>query len=278
MKSVSKDQQALIKGLEWTIKVISSHSLYAYEFKDEDYLNQMSDDNPDFKQFVDFVNSYNDQVIEMNKKNLGEITSLNTKRPITRKNTFVDEEEKKKVQEEEKQEPKKQKIDDDSNKKTKQKDNNKKVNNNKEILDNIIGKKKKQMTSHNTTEKSKEIHPKKKNAQDQNKKVNFKDNNNKIKVNSKGPKKTLLQLLKKNFSENNIESKEIETEANIEKNKRIDSTKSQKILKSYSPNKIIKKRQAVSFPQNQKIHKKCYTTVKEDQKVEKNYLHLILIL
>ena len=195
IKSVSKDQQALIKGLEWTIKVISSHSLYAYEFKDEDYLNQMSDDNPDFKQFVDFVNSYNDQVIEMNKKNLGEITSLNTKRPITRKNTFVDEKEKKKVQEEEKQEPKKQKIDDDSNKKTKQKDNNKKVNNNKEILDNIMGKKKKQMTSHNTTEKSKEIHPKKKNAQDQNKKVNFKDNNNKIKVNSKGPKKTFLKII-----------------------------------------------------------------------------------
>ena len=38
--SVSKDQQALIKGLEWSIKVISSHSLYSYELKDQDYLNQ----------------------------------------------------------------------------------------------------------------------------------------------------------------------------------------------------------------------------------------------
>ena len=66
--SVTKEQQELIKGLEWTIKVISSHSLYSYEFKDQDYLNEMSQDNPDFKQFVDFVNSYNDEVIQMNKK------------------------------------------------------------------------------------------------------------------------------------------------------------------------------------------------------------------
>ena len=110
IKSVSKDQQALIKGLEWTIKVISSHSLYAYEFKDQDYLNQMSDDNPDFKQFVDFVNSYNDQVIEMNKKSLGEKTTLNTKRPITRKNTFVEEEEmKKKMKKKNKHQKKKRK-------------------------------------------------------------------------------------------------------------------------------------------------------------------------
>jgi hypothetical protein len=109
--------------------------------------------------------------------------------------------------------------------------------------------------SHNTTEKSKDTHPKKKIAQEQNKKVNFKDNN-KIKVYSKGPKKTLLQLLKKNFSENNIENKEIETEANIEKNKRIDSTKSQKILKSYSPNKIIKKKTSSVFSSKSKNSQK----------------------
>ena len=66
--SITKEQQELIKGLEWTIKVISSHSLYSYEFKDQDYLNEVSQDNPDFKQFVDFVNSYNDEVIQMNKK------------------------------------------------------------------------------------------------------------------------------------------------------------------------------------------------------------------
>ena len=66
--SISKDQQELVKGLEWAIKVISSHSLYSYELKDQEYLNQMSEENPDFKQFVEFVNSYNNEVIQMNKK------------------------------------------------------------------------------------------------------------------------------------------------------------------------------------------------------------------
>ena len=63
--SVTKEQQELVKGLEWAIKVISSHSLYSYELKDQDYLNQVSEENPDFKQFVEFVNSYNDEVIQM---------------------------------------------------------------------------------------------------------------------------------------------------------------------------------------------------------------------
>ena len=46
--SITKKQQELFKGLEWAIKVISSHSLYSYEIKDQDYLNQQSEDNPDF--------------------------------------------------------------------------------------------------------------------------------------------------------------------------------------------------------------------------------------
>ena len=81
--SVTKEQQELIKGLEWSIKVISSHSLYSYELKDQDYLNQVSEENPDFKQFVEFVNSYNDEVIQMNKKiNMigGGKSALNSKR------------------------------------------------------------------------------------------------------------------------------------------------------------------------------------------------------
>ena len=66
--SISKSQQKLIKGLDWAIKVIASHSLYSYELKDQEYLNQMSEENPEFKQFVEFVNRYNDEVIQMNKK------------------------------------------------------------------------------------------------------------------------------------------------------------------------------------------------------------------
>ena len=34
--SVSSTQQELIKGLEWAIKVISSHNLYTYELKNQE--------------------------------------------------------------------------------------------------------------------------------------------------------------------------------------------------------------------------------------------------
>ena len=59
--SVSTTQQNLIKGLEWAIKVISSHNLYAYELKDQES-SKDNEANEDFKQFVQFVNSYNDVI------------------------------------------------------------------------------------------------------------------------------------------------------------------------------------------------------------------------
>ena len=64
----SKTQGKLIKELSWVIKVITSHSLYTYELKDNDAIEKYSHENPDFKQFVDFVNAYNEDVIQMNKK------------------------------------------------------------------------------------------------------------------------------------------------------------------------------------------------------------------
>ena len=65
---MSKNQSKLIRELEWVIKVIASHSLYKYEIKDLDKIEKYTKDNPDFKQFVDFVYEYNEEVIEMNKK------------------------------------------------------------------------------------------------------------------------------------------------------------------------------------------------------------------
>ena len=74
--SVSSEQQNLVKGLEWAIKVISSHNLYTYELKDHE-------ENEDFKQFQQFMNSYND-VIPLSKKPSGKksylFSSLNLKR------------------------------------------------------------------------------------------------------------------------------------------------------------------------------------------------------
>ena len=66
----SKCQSKLVRSLDWVIKVITSHSLYAYELKEKDLINKLAKENTNFKNFVDFVSKYNEQVIEMNKKNI----------------------------------------------------------------------------------------------------------------------------------------------------------------------------------------------------------------
>ena len=58
---MSKNQSKLIRELEWVIKIITSHSLYKYELKDLDKIEKYTKDNPDFKQFVDFVYEYNEK-------------------------------------------------------------------------------------------------------------------------------------------------------------------------------------------------------------------------
>ena len=70
INSTSKMQSKLVRNLDWVIKVITSHSLYAYELKEKDLISKLTKENENFKQFVDFVSKYNEQVIEMNKKNI----------------------------------------------------------------------------------------------------------------------------------------------------------------------------------------------------------------
>ena len=65
----SKVQSKLFTELQWVVKIIKSHLLYSYEIKEKTYVAEMSKNDPDFKQFVDFVTEYNEQVIQMNKKN-----------------------------------------------------------------------------------------------------------------------------------------------------------------------------------------------------------------
>ena len=65
----NKVQSKLFSELQWVVKIIKSHLLYSYEIKEKTYVAEMSKNDPDFKQFVDFVNDYNEQVIEMNRKN-----------------------------------------------------------------------------------------------------------------------------------------------------------------------------------------------------------------
>lgn len=65
----NKTQSKLFTELQWVIKIIKSHLLYSYEIKEKTYVAELSKNDPDFKQFVDFVTEYNEQVIEMNRKN-----------------------------------------------------------------------------------------------------------------------------------------------------------------------------------------------------------------
>ena len=65
----SKIQSKLFTDLQWALKIIKSRLLYSYEIKEKDYVAEMSRTDPDFKQFVEFVREYNEQMIEMKKKN-----------------------------------------------------------------------------------------------------------------------------------------------------------------------------------------------------------------
>ena len=66
--NLSKDQSKLIQNLDWCIKIITSRSLYSYELKEKDNINNLSKINPEFKQLVDFVSEYNEKVIKMNRQ------------------------------------------------------------------------------------------------------------------------------------------------------------------------------------------------------------------
>ena len=68
INSVNSRQVKLIRNLEWVIKIITSHSLYTYELNENKVIEKYIKENPDYKQFVDFVYEYNEEVIQMNKK------------------------------------------------------------------------------------------------------------------------------------------------------------------------------------------------------------------
>ena len=171
--SVSSSQQNLVKGLEWAIKVISSHNLYTYELKDHE-------ENEEYKQFVQFMNSYND-VIPTLKKPIGKksflFSSLNLKRPTTFKYSIN------KIEEEKQGDESDDKIDKDKNKKINENPINKDKNNNV-----------------NTIPNKKEIINKDVNKANKNNKEEKKNKNN----NKATKKKTKLQEIRNKFFKNNI--------------------------------------------------------------------------
>ena len=171
--SVSSSQQNLVKGLEWAIKVISSHNLYTYELKDHE-------ENEEYKQFVQFMNSYND-VIPTLKKPIGKksflFSSLYLKRPTTFKYSIN------KIEEEKQGDESDDKIDKDKNKKINENPINKDKNNNV-----------------NTTPNKKEIINTDVNTANKNNKEEKKNKNN----NKATKKKTELQEIRNKFFKNNI--------------------------------------------------------------------------
>ena len=233
IQSVSKNQQQLIKGLEWVIKVITSHSLYTYELKDEELLNQASEENPDFKQFVEFVNSYNDQFIELNKrarvdprrgKESFQKSSLNLKSANTNKGS-----------EENKNEDGENNIE-----KNKPKNNNRNNNNFK----------KNNKQSHTIELKGKKNIDREKN------------NTNKTKLRSPKKKESLIKRFKNNFMEKNENAQKYinNNNNNIKTTKELSQSTSNKNLNSHKSNSVITKKRTIDLtspkskrPQNLKL-------------------------
>ena len=200
--SLTSTQQELIKGLDWAIKVISSHNLYAYELKDEE-ASKENEQSEDFKQFVKFVNSYNNEIDNTNKKQTGKgksflISSLNLKRPSALKYSLH------KVEEEKEQKNIEEKTD----------NKNEKKRNSHSHSHNIKIKEEKNINSKNKT-----------NANANNSNLNSNKKTEQLKSAGKNNKK----ILKNDKNEN---SKNLKNSKNI---------KSKKKMKPLSPIRPIKK-------------------------------------
>ena len=225
--SVSSTQQNLIDGLEWAIKVISSHNLYTYELKDHE-------ETEDYKQFVQFVNSYND-VIPLNKKPTGKksflVSSLNLKRPAALKYSIN------KIEEEKHQDDSEDKI--NNNKNINLKDN--------PINNNIIINNNKNISNIDSNIKNKEDKNKNKSG---NKNTNT--NNNTGGTNKKNEKKNNIKnkFINRNISTN---SNNQNTLRNIQKKmlskfEKSGTSKTQKSTKINADNNIIPKSEKKTKP------------------------------
>ena len=224
--SVSSSQQNLVKGLEWAIKVISSHNLYTYELKDHE-------ENEDFKQFQQFVNSYND-VIDINKNKGGKksflVSSLNLKRPSVFKYSISKIEEEKIPEENENKEKKKENDNNPIN-------NADKLNNNK-IADNNRNKEKedknknlnKNNNSNNNTKNTKS-----ENNNNSNNKNNSSNIKNKLIKNSNNNNNNIQSPLK-NIPRNNKKT----ATSKLDKSEKNDLSKTQKSSKISSKNPLSK--------------------------------------
>ncbi len=254
--SVSSSQQNLVKGLEWAIKVISSHNLYTYELKDHE-------ENEDFKQFQQFVNSYND-VIDINKNKGGKksflVSSLNLKRPSVFKYSISKIEEEKIPEENENKEKKKENDNNPIN-------NADKLNNNK-IVDNNRNKEKedknknlnKNNNSNNNTKNTKS-----ENNNNSNNKNNSSNIKNKLIKNSNNNNNNIQSPLK-NIPRNNKKTSTSKLDK-IEKN---DLSKTQKSSKISSKNPLSKSEKKIKPLSPIRQYIKTVTNIKLNNNTDNN--------
>jgi len=232
--SVSSTQQNLVDGLEWAIKVISSHNLYTYELKDHE-------ENEDFKQFQQFVNSYND-VIDIGKKPNEKksflVSSLNLKRPNSFKYSLHRKEKEKEIEEEK---------DEDEEKNDKDKIDNIQSNNpiNTKILENNKDNKEDKIKSAEQNSKGKNTKIENKNNNNNNNNNNksnnikskfFKGSNNNIKNNNTQP--TTVKNVVKNNMKKLLSKLEKSENSKTEKNAKIKVKETSAFPKSEKKNKI----------------------------------------
>ena len=226
----TKGQFALIANLDWAIDVISSRSLYSYEIKEKEKVKKLSQENPEFKELVEFVSEYNEKVINMNRRynyiltdKLLQKPSINlTKKKLKRKSSF-NKENPKLLNILESQEKNNYNIVDSEQKNTlTNKTNDTSITNNKEFFsannitkinkvdENKTGNKKKKKVGSNKNNRHIVI-IEAKNANDKNNKTNIKNAHNKR---NNGHKNQGLAYLKGYFKQN---STDIKTEQKKEK-------------------------------------------------------------
>ena len=89
--SHSKGQNTLISSLDWAIEVITSRSLYSYEFKEKEKVKKLSEENPtEQKEEEKEINKKEEK--EINQKEKSENENIENKKEI-----FINKEEKEKL-------------------------------------------------------------------------------------------------------------------------------------------------------------------------------------
>lgn len=82
-KNIS-DSQNMTDELEWVIKVITNKTLYSYEVK-------KISENPEHQKYIEFVNNYNEEVINLNKKHVlvRDILSIGKNKDLLQKPSLI---------------------------------------------------------------------------------------------------------------------------------------------------------------------------------------------